>query len=70
MLASCPDTDRCDQQVRVSTVATGLEIPWDLAFLPDGAALVTERPGRIRLLTPDGRLRAEAGGSHRRGFTW
>ena len=59
VLASCPDTDRCDQQVRVSTVATGLEIPWDLAFLPDGAALVTERPGRVRLLTPDGRLQAE-----------
>jgi glucose/arabinose dehydrogenase len=56
VLASCPDTDRCDQQARVRTVATGLEIPWDLAFLPDGRALVTERPGRVRLLTSDGQL--------------
>jgi glucose/arabinose dehydrogenase len=56
VLASCPDTDRCDQQVSVTTVATGLQVPWDLAFLPDGAALVTERPGRVRLLTADGRL--------------
>ncbi len=58
VLASCPDTDRCDQQVRVRTVATGLEVPWDLAFLPDGRALVTERPGRVRLLTQQGALQA------------
>jgi len=42
---------------RVSTVATGLNVPWDLAFLPDGSALVTERPGRVRLLTVDRKLR-------------
>lgn len=44
------------QDIRVSTVATGLEIPWELAFLPSGRALVTERPGRVRLLGRGGRL--------------
>ena len=33
----------------------GLEVPWSLAFLPDGRAMVSERPGRIRLIR-DGRL--------------
>ena len=42
---------------RVSTVARGLEIPWEIAFLPGGRALVTERPGRVRLLGRDGQLR-------------
>jgi quinoprotein glucose dehydrogenase len=42
---------------RVKTVARGLEIPWDIAFLPHGGALVTERPGRVRLFTREWRLR-------------
>ena len=42
--------------VRVQTVAQGLEHPWALAFLPDGRMLVTERPGRVRLVERDGRL--------------
>lgn len=44
--------------IRAETVTTGLEVPWGLAFLPDGAMLVTERPGRIRLVR-DGRLAPE-----------
>lgn len=49
-------------RLRVVTVANGLEHPWGLAFLPDGRLLVTERPGRLRLVTPDGTLSAPLGG--------
>jgi glucose/arabinose dehydrogenase len=56
VLQTCPDTSRCGQPVHVRTVASGLEIPWDIAFLPDGSALVTERPGRVRRLGRDGTL--------------
>lgn len=34
--------------IRVETIASGLENPWGLTFLPDGRMLVTERPGRLR----------------------
>ncbi|GAA4612473.1 PQQ-dependent sugar dehydrogenase [Saccharopolyspora hordei] len=37
-------------QLRVEVVAGGLEHPWDIGFLPDGTALVTQRPGRLALL--------------------
>ncbi|MCA9737752.1 MAG: PQQ-dependent sugar dehydrogenase [Gemmatimonadetes bacterium] len=40
---------------RVVTVADGLVIPWSMAFLPGGDLLVTERPGRLRIIR-DGRL--------------
>lgn len=42
--------------IRVVEVARGLVIPWSLAFLPDGRMLVTERPGRMRIVLPDGKL--------------
>jgi glucose/arabinose dehydrogenase len=41
---------------RVTEVVGGLEHPWAVAFLPDGGMLVTERPGRLRLVE-NGRLR-------------
>lgn len=42
--------------LRVTEIASGLENPWSLAFLPDGRMLVTERPGRMRIVHPDGRV--------------
>jgi aldose sugar dehydrogenase len=47
-----------DAPFRVVTVARGLEHPWGFAFLPDGSLLVTERPGRLRIVARDGRLSA------------
>jgi len=44
-----------DAPVRTTTVASGLEHPWGLAFLPDGRMLVTERPGRLRIVEKDGK---------------
>lgn len=41
--------------IEAESWVTGLEAPWSLVFLPDGRALVSERPGRIRLIR-DGRL--------------
>ena len=45
-----------ETEIRVATVASGLEHPWGLAFLPDGNFLVTERPGFLRIVTPEGRV--------------
>ncbi|MCU7375202.1 PQQ-dependent sugar dehydrogenase [Paucibacter sp. O1-1] len=47
---------------RIETVAAGLVHPWSLAVLPGGGMLVTERPGRLRLIEPgpDGRLQLRA----------
>ena len=36
--------------LRAETVVSGLEVPWSFAFLPGGDVLVSERPGRVRLL--------------------
>lgn len=47
---------RAEGGPQISVIATGLTVPWDIAFLPDGRALVTERPGRVRIMTADGRL--------------
>ena len=58
------------QELKPVTVASGLQHPWGLAFLPDGRILVTERPGRLRIVAADGQLggpveglpRVDAGG--------
>src|SRR3972149_1011720 len=49
-----PDGDR----IKVEVWIENLEIPWSLVFLPDGRALVSERPGRIRLIK-DAKLQKE-----------
>lgn len=46
----------------VEIVTRGLDHPWSLAFLPDGAMLVTERPGRLRLIDRDGSKSEPIGG--------
>jgi aldose sugar dehydrogenase len=43
-------------KIKVSVVAGGLANPWSLAWLPNGDLLITERPGRLRLLHKDGVL--------------
>ncbi|MBX3513051.1 MAG: PQQ-dependent sugar dehydrogenase [Xanthobacteraceae bacterium] len=43
-------------QISVEVIASGLQNPWGLAFLPDGRALVTERPGRLRIIGKDNKL--------------
>jgi len=45
-------------QMRPETVSSGLENPWGLAFLPGGRFVVTERPGRLRLIAADGKIGA------------
>jgi glucose/arabinose dehydrogenase len=58
VLAGCGEEERerqpaPDGELRVEVVAEGLEVPWEIVWLPDGRALVTERPGRIRFLDGD-----------------
>lgn len=43
-------------RLRVVTIAQGLVKPWSLAWLPDGRMVVTERPGRLRVVAPGGRI--------------
>lgn len=50
-----------DVRFRVVQVVRGLENPWGLAFFPDGGLLVTERPGRMWIITLNGERRAVEG---------
>ncbi len=42
--------------IKTETVAKGLASPWGLQFLPDGRMLVTEKPGRLRVVTREGKI--------------
>ncbi|MFN0138633.1 MAG: PQQ-dependent sugar dehydrogenase [Pyrinomonadaceae bacterium] len=68
LLTACPppgsredqigETESGDVKFRVETVVTGLEVPWAFAWMPNGDMLVTERPGRVRIIEK-GKLRDE-----------
>jgi glucose/arabinose dehydrogenase len=60
--AAAPAAPTVHGSVEISTVAQGFEHPWGLAFLPDGRMLVTERPGRLRIVSADGRVSAPVAG--------
>ncbi len=51
-------TQNAEVKFRIETVAAGLEVPWGFAWLPNKDLLVTERPGRVRIVE-SGKLRAE-----------
>ncbi|MGE0232467.1 MAG: PQQ-dependent sugar dehydrogenase [Flavobacteriaceae bacterium] len=48
--------DAASGEITVRRLAEGLNHPWGMAFLPDGRLLVTERAGRLRILSPEGQL--------------
>lgn len=61
LLSACaPPADIATEKatVRVVPLVQGLRHPWGLAFLPDGRMLVTERPGRLRIVATNGNLSA------------
>jgi aldose sugar dehydrogenase len=45
-------TTRDGIRFRIETMVRTLEVPWSMAFAPDGRLFVTERPGRVRILNP------------------
>lgn len=55
-----PETVSVARTFVVETMATGLRVPWDLAFDSSGECYFTERPGRISVLTAPGRVRTLA----------
>lgn len=61
-LAASQEVETEKVKISVETVASGLEHPWALAFLPDGNFLVTERTGRLRIVTSKGEVKKPIAG--------
>ncbi|WP_311064996.1 PQQ-dependent sugar dehydrogenase [Halomonas sp. DWK9] len=59
-VAPSVDAQPAQSTYQIDTLTEGLEHPWSLAWLPDGHMLVTERPGRLRLLSAQGETLVEA----------
>jgi aldose sugar dehydrogenase len=62
LLARPSEAQATAPRLRPETVASGLQNPWGLAFLPDGRFLVTERSGRLRVVGQDGKLASPVAG--------
>lgn len=60
--ALATDTIAPPSATSVTTLASGLVNPWSPAFMPDGRRLVTEKPGRLRIVSASGALSAPLGG--------
>ncbi len=53
-----PDKGAKQNQIQVETFVSNLEVPWSLAFGPDGKLFIAERPGRVRVAL-NGKLQLE-----------
>ncbi len=60
--AAAESYDSVHYKLEVVTVAKDLDEPWSLAWLSDGRMLVTEKPGRLRIVSPDGTVSPPVGG--------
>ena len=60
--AQQPPPATTEDGIRVTTIASGLEHPWSVAPLPGGGFLVSERPGRLRRISADGKVSAPLSG--------
>ena len=53
---SSPQPKPVEGVLKATPIVRDLEHPWAMTFLPDGRMLVTERPGRMRIIEPNGKM--------------